>query len=58
MIRRLYASDDSTATSIPRLMLGIVFFAHGAQKMLGWFGGFGFEEPALIEEVSRAVRTS
>ena len=42
MIRRLYASDDSTATSIPRLMLGIVFFAHGAQKMLGWFGGFGF----------------
>jgi putative oxidoreductase len=23
-------------------MLGIVFFAHGAQKMLGWFGGFGF----------------
>ena len=23
-------------------MLGVVFFAHGAQKMLGWFGGFGF----------------
>jgi putative oxidoreductase len=25
-----------------RLVLGIVFFAHGAQKMLGWFGGYGF----------------
>ncbi len=25
-----------------RLILGIVFFAHGAQKMLGWFGGYGF----------------
>jgi putative oxidoreductase len=42
MIRRLYATDDSTATSILRLVLGFVFFAHGAQKMLGWFGGFGF----------------
>jgi putative oxidoreductase len=25
-----------------RLALGAVMFAHGAQKVLGWFGGFGF----------------
>ncbi|WP_243450226.1 DoxX family membrane protein [Desulfosporosinus sp. Sb-LF] len=25
-----------------RLALGIVFFAHGAQKLLGWFGGYGW----------------
>ncbi|MEO6995390.1 MAG: DoxX family protein, partial [Lacunisphaera sp.] len=25
-----------------RLTLGLVIFPHGAQKMLGWFGGYGF----------------
>ena len=42
MMRKLITTDDNPATTILRLMLGIVFFAHGAQKMLGWFGGYGF----------------
>lgn len=37
----LYTRNDY-ALAIPRFVLGIVFFAHGAQKVLGWFGGQGF----------------
>lgn len=42
MIRKLLATENDAAMTVLRLVLGIVFFAHGAQKMLGWFGGYGF----------------
>jgi putative oxidoreductase len=41
-IQLLFKTNNSTAPLIARLMLGIVMFPHGAQKMLGWFGGYGF----------------
>ena len=41
-LQLLFKTNNSSAPHIARLMLGIVMFPHGAQKMLGWFGGYGF----------------
>ncbi len=42
MLTRLMGTSNDVALTILRVILGVVFFAHGAQKMLGWFGGYGF----------------
>lgn len=44
------AGHKCCALSIVRLVLGIIFFMHGAQKVLGWFGGQGLS--ATIQMMS------
>jgi len=42
MLKTLVATDNSPAQLLVRLALGVVIFPHGAQKVLGWFGGPGY----------------
>ncbi|BCA79004.1 DoxX family protein [Desulfuromonas sp. AOP6] len=42
MLNKLLGTKDEISTTILRLTLGLVIFPHGAQKLLGWFGGYGF----------------
>ena len=41
MLRKLLETPKSPALAVIRVVLGVVMFAHGAQKALGWFGGHG-----------------
>jgi len=41
-LRRLLETHADLGPAIARVTLGLVMFPHGAQKMLGWFGGYGF----------------
>jgi putative oxidoreductase len=42
MIKRIFETDRNLSGTVLRLALGVVMFPHGAQKLLGLFGGQGF----------------
>ena len=44
MLRRLTATSATWATVPLRLAMGVAFIGHGAQKVLGSFGGPGFSK--------------
>lgn len=41
-LQTILKTDNAVSTLLLRVALGAVFFPHGAQKALGWFGGYGF----------------
>ena len=43
LLHLITQTSGSVTPVILRLILALAFFPHGAQKVLGWFGGYGFE---------------
>ena len=41
MMKKILATDVSVAALALRVPVGTIFAAHGAQKLFGWFGGYG-----------------
>jgi len=48
MLTRILGSNGDWVITIARIVLGVVFFAHGAQKALGRFGGQGLRSTVRI----------
>jgi putative oxidoreductase len=42
LLLRTLATTANGSGTLARLVLAAVMFPHGAQKLLGWFGGYGF----------------
>jgi putative oxidoreductase len=43
-VKKLFQTDNDVSILVLRVLLGVVFFPHGAQKLVGWFGGNGFSQ--------------
>tara|TARA_R110002072_G_scaffold112331_3_gene241345 strand:+ start:11837 stop:12280 length:444 start_codon:yes stop_codon:yes gene_type:complete len=46
LIKKVISSNAGFDTLAIRLAAGVIFTAHGAQKLFGWFGGYGLEGTA------------
>ncbi len=43
LLKNITISKAGYSTLALRMPIGIIFMAHGAQKLFGWFGGYGLE---------------
>lgn len=41
-MKKIFQTNENATATIIRIVLGAILFPHGAQKLLGWFGGYGF----------------
>jgi len=58
LINRLISTKLGLDTLPVRIGAGVIFTAHGAQKLFGWFGGYGLEGTAgWMESIGLAPGT-
>lgn len=43
LLKKLLSSNAGLGSIVLRIPVGITLAAHGAQKLFGWFGGYGLE---------------
>lgn len=55
MKKFLFATSSAWSPLFIRVMLGLVFFTHGSQKLMGWFGGYGFDASMNYFTVTRGL---
>jgi putative oxidoreductase len=55
LLTRLIQTSDSFAPTVARVGLGTIMFAHGAQKVFGWFGGSGFSTTLASFTVKQGI---
>ncbi len=46
LLNRIFTTDESLSSLILRIPIGVIFIAHGGQKLFGLFGGYGLEGTA------------
>jgi len=42
MKKKIFGTNNDWPSLVTRLTIGLILIPHGAQKMLGWLGGYGF----------------
>ncbi len=55
MLCKITATQKDYALTLARLILGLVFFMHGSQLVLGWFGGYTFPGTVHMFKVGMGI---
>jgi len=55
MLKKLLATPNDSTLTVARLILAVIFFAHGSQKMFGFFGGRGVSGTVAIFQQTMGI---